>query len=409
MILLLRSYGPKLYAFITALLFAAIPGLICIGLQGRPEHLAPLIFCFPILAFIFTKKTLYRLIFFALSASLLIVLSPLSGLIFILITMFFIYGNSGNSITLFARYSLIFGLIGFIFSFLLIIILSPFSPFEWIQNMLSFGSSEGQPNFSGLLINFRNVKWGASLIAPGWNFLILLFTAIGSLWLWRSQRSLISMMILGVIAILINERTADYGYVCFIPFALAICLNYINSPWFMSNKYLGVRLLKSSVVLLSALSLFVITQYLAVSRLLPHDEVFLQLARNKFNNSAAGQALFSNQLSAVGFPTNSSPSLVVFGDADDRLPGFNYTITPSSDEHIKKYEITFKKKVEYYIVPQIATSKNTSPPESVYVGSVKFDLINNFWSKPLKADIKAKPSILTNRYNYAIYKRHVQS
>ncbi len=400
--ILVRACGVKLYCFIAALLLSSVAGVICIGLQGRPEQMAPLVLLLPLASFLFISRRRFLVIALGISLGVLVTLSPLISVFFSVFTLFYLCGsNTGGSLAL-LRTSVAYLATGFIVSVMLIWILSPVSPLEWYLNV--FGVSQATVNFEGLLLRLRGYRFGFTLIAPFWNILVLFLLTFGGVWLWRSKRSIASMLLFTLSAAFFNEKMCDYSWSCFIPFALGLYLLEYSSRSSLRSSGSSLRLINVALLLLSATYVLVLASYVTTAMSVPLVELSAAEAQRRFNISPAGQALASGS-SAVGFPSLTTPSMVILGDASAKFVSFNPSLDPSSDKALAGYEAKTGLQVEWMVYPQTMTKVNVDPPESVYVGPDEFILVDSGWVSPRPADHRLKPISLTNRNNFAIYRR----
>jgi hypothetical protein len=400
--LLVRAYGVKLYCFIAALLLGSVAGVICIGLQGRPEQMAPLILLLPLASFSFISRRRLMVIALGISLGVLVTLSPLISVFFSVFVLFYLFGsNTGGSLA-FLRTSAAFLATGFILSVMLVWILTPVSPLEWYLNV--FRVSQATVNFEGLLLRLRGYRFGFTLIAPLWNVLVLFLVALGGIWLWRSKRSITSMLLFALSAAVFNEKMCDYGYSCFIPFALGLYLLESSGRASLRSSESSLRLVNIGLLLVSSAYVLVLVSYVTTAMTVPRVELSAAEAQRRFNISPAGQALASG-LSAVGFPSLTTPSMVILGDASAKFVSFNPSLDPSSDKALADYEAKTGLTVDWIVYPQTFTKENIRPPETVYVGPGKFILVDSNWISPLRVDFLLRPGHLTNRNNFAIYQR----
>lgn len=399
--LLVKSYGIKFYCFVIALLLSSIVGIVCIGLQGRPEQLAPLLLALPLASLLLLSRKIHLAIALCLSISLLIILSPLLGIFFAVMVLFYLYGSSHNMLVLLGTSIAVLGS-AFLISLILISIISPISPLEWYVNV--FGVSQSSGNFSGLLLRIRENRWGATMIVPVWNILVVSAITTGGVWVWRSKRNLLSIILFALLAIFFNEVMCDYSYLSFIPFSLALCLCNSSRIFSLYSRGQSLRLVKFAVLIICTFYIYVLASYLLVPLIVPRSELSAADALRSFSVTPAGKALASGS-SAVGFPALSTPSMVILGDAGEKFVSFNPSLGRSSDASVTEYEGKTGNKVTWMVYPQTATKANINPPANIYIGSCQFTLVDSNWVSPRSADFLFRPAHLTNRYNFAIYRR----
>jgi hypothetical protein len=402
--LLTRCYGVRFRGLTAALLFGSIAGVLGISLQGRPDHLAPLVLCIPLAALLFLPRCgLLQTIILGLSLGILIITSPLLGIVFATLLLFYWFGANREGTIAYIRLSLIGIGSGLLLSIVLLVLMTPFSPINWYLN--TFIQASGAINFQGILVKYRDLWWGLSLIAPGWNMIALFFIAISAAWIWLAKRSPISMFFFAIAFAFLNEKMCDYSYFSFFPFAVALCMSKADLiPHLFPSRWEQLFVRYSAIVVASAYA-FVLFSYVVVSISLPNIELSIVEAQQRFKNSPAGRE-FEAGAAAVGFPLTPTPSLVVFGDASTRFAGFTIGLHPiPSDSHLEGYEKKTGLRVDWLVYPQTATRYSGSAPAHVFIGKTKYSLVESQWTPPAKIDYRVRPSHLSNRYNFAIYRR----
>ena len=401
--ILVRQKGARLSGFIFSVLLGFIPGAICIGLQGRPEQLAPLILGLSLVLVLPFSSWAGRIAVHGLTLGLLFILSPLVGLFYASIVLFYWYAIEQGGLIVWMRSCFYLLSVAVLVSGLLIGFLTPFSPLQWCQNLLNVSSQIA--SFKGFIFMFRSGLWGFTLLAPFWNLIALLFIGVGALWLWLERRSFLVLAALIFVLILFNEKMCDYSYTPFIPYA--ICLGLIWSGEEFDSCFTSCvsRLARYAVFAVSLVYSYVVLLFFWSSLVIPREQLSLEVARERFKNSQAGKALLSGR-AAVGFPPDTMwPSMVVLGNGGIAYASFVPSRGPGSGKLLDQYERKTGQFVKYMIYPQSETSTNISPPPFLFVGPAKFTLVENNWVSPGDYDFRLGTARLTNRYNFAIYKR----
>lgn len=248
---------------------------------------------------------------------------------------------------------------------------------------------------------------GFTLLAPLWNLMSLFLIITGLLFVWLRRKSAVSQFALSILLVFLNQKMCDYSYVAFIPYGIGLLL--LASKDFFCNKSNGrlPTLLLCSGLGLSIIYITLILCYFIASLVIPSEQFSLAEARKRFDESHAGKALVKG-LGSVGFPAMSTPSMVVLGDAGSAFVSFNPSLSPSvDDKSLEEYESKTSRSVKYLIYPQTETLLNPSPPTTLYIGNARFTIDQSFWVSPSIADMVLRPASLTNRYNFAIYKRSI--
>ena len=401
----LRQKGAGLSSLYVAGLLGFVPGALCIGLQGRPEQLAPMILGVSLGAFSFLSSQVSRIAVHGLILGLLFLLSPLVGLFYASLVFFYWYAMEKNGLISYFRSIFCLVAVAGLVLILLIGLLAPFSPVQWLQNVLN--ASTQTLSFRGFIFMLRSGRWGFSLIAPFWNLIALLLIGVGVSWLWAKKRSFFALAASAIVLGLFNEKMCDYSYTPFIPYAIFLALAW-SAEDFGGGLGVGMsRLIRYPVFAVSFVYMYVVLSYFLSSLVIPHDQLSLVLARDRFGHSQAGKVL-STGTAAVGFPPYAMwPSMVVLGQGGSAYATFTPSQQPVADKSLARYEHKTGRLVEYMIYPQTETSINVLPPSALYVGSARYELWENHWASPVWLDFKLSPLRLTNRYNFALYKRQV--
>ncbi len=382
--------------------------MICLGLQGRPEQLAPLILTIPLLALLFFSEKFSRLASLGLCLGLLTTLSPLTGIIFFNFLIGYCYvWNKGDFLTV-IRDLCLAGILGGIVCLALVTTATPFSLAEWITNV-GQGNAGFGPSFEGILLRPIARKWGETFAAPAWNLAVLAFAGMAFLQIWRIRgfRFLILLLIVPA-AIYIHAKACDYSYMPFLPFAIALCLESSGSPWKAevgSSKRLGTFQL--SLIGFALLYMHVFINFFVISMVAPWSQLSMRAATDSFHGTAAWRDLQREPI-AIAFPETQSPSLVVFGSVDKKFVSLSpHFIAGSAPGALTDYERALGLQVRYYVMPQQYALRSPLPPKEITMGGQRFTLRHSTWtgSKPELADRLAWPLSHGNRYSYALYER----
>lgn len=413
--LLSRIYGFCTGSVASALSIASIPAILCIGLQGRPEQLAPLLLsALPICLLLSRSKSLL-LACCGLSLGFVALLSPLVGVAYATILLLITYSGCHGSIKITILKTLLVLVFAGITVSAIIELLTPFSPIEWVMAISRAGGSS--ISFYGAVINPKYL-FGLSMPAPLWNLIFIALAFTGVAIIWRQVPNKIGTIILFILlaclgANLALMKMADYTYAPFIPFLIAIFLLYRSPfgprsapescPW-------PIRLADMSLLAVSITYSVVLIWFFMQSLTSPLAEVSLPSFRDKFLN-LFGTRYLSNPHSTIGFQSVSRPSLVVLGDAGTDLVSFTPTAAPTSDQTLLEFESSTKRSVDYFILAPssslIRQGLNLYPPPRLYVGSTLFVLAENI---PLGKSFKGQvtywnPSLFNAKYSLQLYRR----
>ncbi len=401
-----KASRTSLYSVILSIFIGTVAGVICIGLQGRPEQPVPLILVLPLAAILFVSNRLYLAALLGLSLGLLIVCSPLLGLVFAVFALFYLFGTSDSGFRKFWQDACVTIGVSLFVSICLIWIITPFSPLEWFSQVFE----AGQQVHNLLLPEKRDYRLGKPIVTPAWDILSVFLIIVSGIWLWRSKKSWTSMLFLTTAIIFFNGKIWSYSYLPFIPLSLVLCLRKSKST--EDSIIPSHRILKTAAFVVSLSYAIILFIYFSVTIVTPRYQLSQAIAQQRFANSKAGQELASGT-AAVGFPNISWPSMVVLGDAGPRYVSFSPHRVPRSDPSLQQYERKFGVKVNWFIYPQKVTKTNSVPPASIYLGANRFTLVDNGWVEPTWVDQKLRliklPNRnilqLTSRYNFAIYRR----
>ena len=395
-----KSYG-------SALLLGLIPAVISLGLQGRPEQIIPLLLILPLLASLSGAKRSISILVSALTLSLVAIASPLPGAMFFL-AMITYYGLLTNrnwrerccDIAAFSALTVSIG-------WLIITLLTPFTPIDWVTTVLGRGSET--LNLNGLL--HGPADWGGwTLVAPGWSLLTIFFilSGLAAVWKRRGRVGLIAIAALVTAWIVLNQKTADYSYAPFIPYALALGLIAPHDLLLPKLKGDGTgTLFQRLMVALGCVYLLVLGWYALASWLLPYQELSLKQAETIFLQSAAGKESNNPEI-AIGYPWLRWPSMVALGNPDASYISLDIATQPEDRDEVSRYESKTGRQIKYLVFPQTKAARNPCPPpQNLFVGRSEFSLLENHWHcpQPTLFDRIAGPTPLANRYNLAIYKR----
>jgi len=407
-VLLCRCERPGLKPLATSVVLGSIPAVICLGLQGRPEQLAPLILAIPLVTFLFFSGKFTRLASLGLCLGLLATLSPLAGIIFYTFCIGYCYVWNQAKFWPFIHDLAICGLLGAVVCLALVSTATPFSLAEWIANVRSGNGGSG-PSFEGILLRPVARKWGETFAAPAWSLAVLLLTAIGFLRVWRIRgfRFLVMLMLVPS-ALYINAKACDYTYMSFLPFSIALCLESSSSPWKAeTNSHRKVGTFQLVLVGFGLLYFYVLANFFLIIITAPWSQLSMRAAIDSFQSTPAWRDLQREPI-AIGFPETQSPSLVFLGNADKKFVSFSPELMEGSSRmSLAGYERALGLRVRYYVLPQQYSLQSPYPPNEIAVGGKRFALQQSTWTgaRTQLADKLSWPQSHGKRYSYAIYKR----
>ena len=395
----LNRVGSGSYRRINAILSGLIAGVIAIGLQGRPEHLAPLLISCPLLLREFgLSARLFELAMYGLGGVLLM-LSPASGLVMAIGAGFWISYRYENDDSRRFYGSLLTAAFVACVSAFLVSLLCPFSIFTWFSRLVTVQGNT--PIFADRLfrLNWKGVS-GISMDAPFWNVFILSTTwLVGSI-LFR-RKKWVGFAVCSILAIYLWPKLTDYGYVSFIPLILIYLISRPSSSLFAIARpggTLAVARIQTILGTLYALT-FVRTALLA----LIYMQTGTKFATTREKLVSLGADEWREKNIATVFHGWSRPSFIVFGDGGERFligtPAFR---DGPRDQGLIDYTQKFHRRVEYFIYPQIHAG---SPERELFIGSERCQLIYDGWVADRPMFLGVDLGCPRPGYQFALYKR----
>lgn len=352
-----------------------LAGVIAVGLQGRPEHLAPLLISLPLLLRDLGLPTrLYQIATYAL-AGLLFTTSPASGLLFGMGLVFWLslkFERDNNR--RFWQELIVAGSAAAITTVLVVTLCCPFSFFQWLTGILS-GSATAM-DFSGHLFRFQwRALTGISMEAPLWN-LCVLSTAVWASFILLRRGKFVGLTIFVSLMLYCQPRLTDYGYVAFFPCILLFLISRHPSSRMACARPAGkVRLLRLATVLACLYTLvFVRTAGLT----LLHIRHGPSMAATRAQLVSLGAMTWLDHPVATTFNNLSRPSFIVFGDASERyVAAMPQRHMDWVDTALVAYSEKFHRPVEFFIYPQVEAGQ---APEEVRVGNERCTRVYNGWT-----------------------------
>lgn len=418
-LILKRNRRPSLWR---SLLLAVVPGVISLGLQGRPEQLLPLLFSIPLLCGELGASA--ELVSFSLPiiSALACMLSPLPGFVYG-VFCFAIMLAKNSSVVASIRSARAFWIgmgVALIFSIAIFKLFIPFDLIHWIKDIAFSGRSA--LNELPKTLNFRAGRWGYTLPSPATN-LIVVTAALLYLLELLLRKKLLSFLILFSSLWWSSATMGDYGYVAYVPLVLAFMIDGDLMSKFAITSLIKPRFIFRASLAIAFLYLYVFGLYSSIaiahansSSTLLHGASFLK------KTGVLGVAPGPIQQSAddvIGYSEVMAPSLVVFSDTqssfvtaqadsgDRSAAGFNKKGSgPQKTGWLRRYESMTGKKIRYYLHPQQYPFLPGDLPATVNLDEQKFDLVANSWRKEYSFFEKLPmPRSFPSSYRLAIYKR----
>ena len=386
-----RCLNIRYAKIVTASLFGFVAGFVCLELQGRPEHLAPLIISIPLLAREFNASKNYSKYLSYITIGLLFILSPIPGVMYGMGVLFWL-GQNKSGKKLWAEI-IIAGLIAAVTSVLLIELFCEFSTITWLTNTFLSGAHTTTPKDWSRLTSI-----GFFLRAPAWNFLVLIVLTLIFINLC-AKKQLIILIIWFLLGLYLLPYVQYYGYTGFFPLLLLMIAGKSNN-WLkignLGKKYLGIFSFIFSLLYLAVLARITLLFLLYVQYGTSFAEAKLTLGRLTKELNPESES--------VAFLWLSDPSFVALSQP----PEFFMAAAPSLvekglDPLLSKYEAKFNKQMKYFILPELGHF--TSLPSEINQNGYKYNLVYDGWSKKRAYFMGLKLGGAIPGYQFALYQR----
>lgn len=387
------------YSRINSILSGLVAGVIAIGLQGRPEHLAPLLVACPLLLReLGLPPRHFELAMYGLGGVLLM-LSPASGVLMAIGVGFWIsYRYENLDRRHFYRRLLTASFVAGGSAFL-VSLLCPFSILKWCGHLLT--GQGNTPIFADRLfrLNWKGIS-GISMDAPFWNVVILATTwLVGSI-LFRTKKW-VGFAVCSILAIYLWPKLTDYGYVSFIPLILIYLISRPSSSLFAIARPGGTLAVARLQMILGTLYAITFVRTAVLALIYMQTGTTFATAREKLVSLGADE--WREQNIATVFHGWSRPSFIVFGDGGERFligtPAFR---DGPRDQGLIDYTQKFHRRIKYFVYPQIHAG---SPEPELFIGSERCQLIYDGW-------VSDRPTIFgvdlggpMPGYQFALYRR----
>lgn len=375
-----------------ALLFssgiAAMTALISLWVQGRPEHIVPLLMLAPFAAHEWSRTRPYARHAGYVVLGLVVITSPLTGVLCCLGTVGWIGLRYRHR---FIRETALCAGISLCTALLSLLIICPVNPWQWVLNTTQ--ASSGTPSNLGAFFTHLTDD------LPLWNLIVLGSMFLLLTGLARQRMAWLGLLLAGVFVSLLWKLQV-YVLAGFVPaMMLAIASRHgsesLRLPRFMS----AVPRLMTGVVSLTSIATLARIGLLAL--------VFSREGVSFAETSKAVRELQSHlpEGEAVGFFWIARPSFVAFGEAGRGLISIEPDVLQNQpDNYLLAYEHQQKRKVRYVLLPQHGYLMPPPPPPQELAGGT-FALVNNGWTtQPAKLGGFTLADSMPG-YQFALYKR----
>jgi hypothetical protein len=387
-----------------SVLLAVPAGMSSLVLQGRPEQLIPLLLAMAIAALIRQRPGWGRLATGGVATGLCVLTSPLPGIMTGAGLLVFYALIKTRSMQHFLLASVGIAAVATATAALGMELFTPFHLLEWGSEMAKTGSAA--QSFGRSFLSPRAYP-GITTYAPLWNLSILfLYFSAGLLLLNRRQilPLLLGMAIAGVVL----PKAADYSYIGLLAPAYLAWLFILFHPQGKSEPFRPILRWASLSMLASASTLWITGYIFLVAQFFNDASLTASLQDSAIKiDSALGKD--SSQKAVLGYPALHTPSFVVFNLG--KHPAFSTSYPRSAawpyPDYFEALEHKNRQRISHYLLPQARHQSGQAPPANIYLGTSRFQLIQNYWTTQKAEDpwLLLNLRSLASGYNLAIYKR----
>lgn len=385
---LLRDQHPRLAPVLSSGI-AAMTALFTLWVQGRPEQIIPALMLLPWAAHLWQRTARYARYAGYSVLGLVVVTSPLPGLLCCLGVVAWIGLRHRQS---FFSETAICATISLFTAVLTLLIICPVNPWQWVHNTTQ--ASVGTPSNLGAFFTHLTDD------IPLWNLVILGSMALLFAALVRHRLALLAVLLAAVFISLLWKLQV-YVLAAFVPIIMLVLASQHGTEALRLPRLLNPLPLLL-VLLVSLTSLYTLGR-----------TGLLALSFSRQGTSFAATATVVRELQTslpknerVGFFWIARPSFVAFGEPGKGL----LTLEPEvlrnrPDPALQTYEQTHGCRVRYALLPQHSylIPPGSSPPS--VMGGGAFALVRNGWtSDPAKVWGLTLAQAIPG-YQFALYRR----
>ncbi|MEI7701512.1 MAG: hypothetical protein WCK86_17065 [Planctomycetia bacterium] len=374
---------------IRSFMFAYVLSFICLGLQGRPEHLSSFILTFPAALWQVGHRNRGFLCIWSVTSGVLFSLSPLLGVMSGLCTLVLVDAlAAGRGMGYRVGLLLGSGICSLLVASLVIELIHPDGFITWLASARNRG--ETAINFLALLLDTgRHCFFGVSLVAPFWNLVGLLTVGMG---FWKLLRSRNYVFLAGycLLTAAFVRTAADYSIVSMYPvlFVLIATMPLDNKISRTVGNLFGFFILANLVGAVVGL----------------HQTWH---ASGGDASKAAVERSIGELCAGKGLHTvmqNARPSWCDMRLPQGRLVGVlpDRKKCPENSELFRKLELLEGQEISTFIYPQ---SYRGTPPEKMFLGEFEFRLSFNNWSVERYSMLGLPLPGRKPGYRFALYRR----
>jgi len=366
---------------------AAMTALFCLWVQGRPEHLIPLLMLAPFAAHEWTvTRPWARWIGYAV-LGLVVVTSPLPGVLCCLgVIAWIALHHRERLVSEVAKCAMV----SISAATVVLLLASPVSPWQWALNSLS--CTQGTPSNLGAFVTHLPDEM------PFWNLVVIAAVLMLGAALVRGGLWWLGVLLGGVFYALLWKFQV-YVLACFVP-VLMLALVSAESRCLRLHAWLY----RAAWVVVALASLAsgrtLVLQALLVAAACQEGVTF---AQTQTAVSELGAKLEPNE--KLGFMWLARPSFVVFGQPGSGLISVEPEVLKNEPDLIlQRYEATHHCRVRFVLVPQHGYALPAPPPPRV-IGGGRFVLAKDGWdTRPLKLSTTTIAEHMPG-YQFALYER----
>lgn len=389
--------------WLQASLMALVPAVIVLGLQGRPEQLAPLLLAVPAMTRELGWHSVMRRSVDGITLGTLFLLSPLVGLMGCMGYSFWVAAERQFPWNKRAEMLAPVLLLTFVVSALGVSMISPIGFLTWLQNLRAGGSTVP---FSWVIPNAKAWRWGTTLLAPFWS-MVLAAAVLSALARWLRNRQLIVVAAAIAALIWVSQRGLDYSYTPFLPMILLLWIDQrLLVPKQPRLRYLGLKLLPLIFALAYGLMF--------------GQQLFYSFIVLREGGTPAQARLMINAFRDPGIPAGQQTLAtsmaqgragLVLASAETPTIGLPWSASNESEPwpfwSLNRFEQKDERDVKLFVLQQSHNVIYTPPPSMIYLDDNQpFVLVKDGWKRQFSfLERRLIPARLGNGFWLAVYKR----
>jgi hypothetical protein len=388
-------------------LFAIIPAVIAIGLQGRPEQLGMPLMALPLLLYGRLPSYGAWLAISGVMSGFVVVSSPLLGAVYTCGFLIAIWIISSGRLLLSLRDGACFVFTGVMTVVVMINAFTPYEAREWAVRTIAVGQTAFDSK--KFLFGFWPYRWGFTLIAPLWNFVTMIALGL-SAWALARRRFFLPLTVGIAVITIAAPRMLDYSILPFLPLALCgLChrQTYLSLGQIWSlNHCIALKITSIWAILFA----YVLGAWLAES-ISAGKHFNAAFASRRFLAELLPRELLYDRSIAVGYQGLARPSPLVLLNPRIHAIEILVHVGPggywSSDgkNELKSYQNKQGTKIQYFIFPQKFPFLTKDLPVCIAIDGRTFRLIKSNWTDSRSAFArKVLPRDLPDNFRFALFR-----